>query len=131
MKYIPVDKLIAEIESRMGDCKLPDGKFPTTTNIVRYEELSCLRDFIISLQQEQPTRGYDEAYLNECITKARKTWTGVDVDKYMDEMRGREHEQPDAELISIVNEWASHFSPEIRDSIKSTAYHFWNMARRK
>ena len=30
---------------------------------------------------------------------------------------------------STVNEWASHFSPEIRDSIKSTAYHFWNIAR--
>lgn len=29
---------------------------------------------------------------------------------------------------SIVNEWASRFSPEIRDSIKSTAYHFWSMA---
>jgi len=54
MKYIPTDKLIAEIESRMEDCKLPDGTFPTTTNIVRYEELSCLRNFITSLQQEQP-----------------------------------------------------------------------------
>jgi hypothetical protein len=91
--YIPADKLIAEIESRMEDCKLPDGTFPTKTNAVRYEELSCLRNFIASLQQEQPTRGYDEAYLNECIAKARKTWKGVDVDKYMDEMRGREQEQ--------------------------------------
>lgn len=54
MKYIDADKLIAEIESRMEDCKLPDGKFPTTTSIVRYEELSCLRNFISSLQQERP-----------------------------------------------------------------------------
>ncbi len=39
------------------------------------------------------------------------------------------HGQPDAKLdSSLVNEWASHFSPEIRDSIKSTAYHFWNIA---
>ena len=53
-KYIDAEKLIAEIESRMEDCKLPDGKFPTTTNIVRYEELSCLRNYITSLQQEQP-----------------------------------------------------------------------------
>lgn len=128
-KYIDADKLIAEIERRMEDCKLPDGRFPTTTNIVRYEELSCLRNFITSLQKEQPTKGYDEAYLNECIAKARKAWKGVDVDKYMDEMRGREQEQPDAKLDdSIVNEWAGHFSPEIRDSIKSTAYHFWDMA---
>ena len=54
MKYIDAEKLIAEIERRMEDCKLPDGRFPTTTNIVRYEELSCLRNFITSLQQEQP-----------------------------------------------------------------------------
>lgn len=52
--YIDAEKLIAEIESRMEDCKLPDGTFPTTTNIVRYEELSCLRNFIASLHQEQP-----------------------------------------------------------------------------
>ena len=54
MNYIPADKLIAEIESRMADCKLPDGTFPTKTNAVRYEELSCLRNLITSLQQEQP-----------------------------------------------------------------------------
>lgn len=52
--YIDSEKLIAEIDSRMEDCKLPDGRFPTTTNIVRYEELSCLRNFVNSLQQEQP-----------------------------------------------------------------------------
>lgn len=38
--------------------------------------------------------------------------------------------KPDAKLDdSIVNEWASHFSPEIRDNIKNTAYHFWDIAR--
>ncbi len=52
--YIDAEELIAEIESRMEDCKLPNGKFPTTTNAVRYEELSCLRNIITSLQQEQP-----------------------------------------------------------------------------
>lgn len=52
-KYIDADKLIAEIESRMEDCKLPNGKFPTTTNVVRYEELSCFRNLVNSLQQEQ------------------------------------------------------------------------------
>lgn len=62
MKYIDADKLIAEIESRMEDCKLPDGKFPTTTNIVRYEELSCLRNFIESLQQEQDMGEVSDGY---------------------------------------------------------------------
>lgn len=52
-KHIDADKLIAEIESRMEDCKLPNGKFPTTTNAVRYEELSCIRNLVDSLQQEK------------------------------------------------------------------------------
>lgn len=59
-KYIDAEKLIAEIESRMEDCKLPDGTFPTKTNIVRYEELSCLRNFITSHQQEQPEADLDK-----------------------------------------------------------------------
>lgn len=41
-------------------------------------------------ESEQPTIGYDEAYLNEKIAKASKSWEGVDVDKFMDEVRGRE-----------------------------------------
>ena len=42
------------------------------------------------MKQEQPPMGYDEAYINECIAKASKTWKGVDVDKFIDEVRGRE-----------------------------------------
>lgn len=52
--YIHADRLLAEIESRMGDCKLPNGNFPTPTSVVRYEELSCLRNFVASLKQGQP-----------------------------------------------------------------------------
>lgn len=64
-KYIDADKLIAEIERRMEDCKLPDGRFPTTTNIVRYEELSCLLNFITDLQQEQPEVNLEKAFAHE------------------------------------------------------------------
>jgi len=42
------------------------------------------------MKQGQPPMGYDEAYINECIAKASKTWKGVDVDKFIDKMRGRE-----------------------------------------
>lgn len=52
----------------------------------------------LAVQQEQPTKGYDEAYLDECIAKARKTWEGVDADKYLDEVRGREQEQSEVDL---------------------------------
>ena len=54
------------------------------------------------VQQEQSPKGYDEAYLNECIAKASKTWKGVDADKYLDEMRGREQDQ--LEIKSYIEE---------------------------
>jgi len=79
--YIDADCLKAEIESRMEDCKLPDGRFPTKTNIVRYEELLCLLNFIDSLQQEQPQvadaskmeRGeeIDDKYIERSLAKVR------------------------------------------------------------
>ena len=68
---------------------------------------------------------------------------GGDIDKIFEVLRARifheigfgagarwTHRQLDGQLDDcIVNEWASHFSPEIRDSIKNTAYHFWDIAR--
>ena len=53
-KYIDAEKLMDEIDSRMEDCNLPNGRFSSTTNIVRYEALSCLRNFVDSIHQEQP-----------------------------------------------------------------------------
>ena len=104
-KYIEAEKLIAEIERRIAQWQ--PYTFACASQIASeafdmIDELKGLLIYITSLQQEQPTRGYDEAYLNECIAKARKTWKGVDVDKYMDEMRGREQEQPDNEDIDKV-----------------------------
>ena len=133
MKYIDVDLLWKEVEFAKSVYDNPKRVVHGVADAFRQDGRAAMCDDILkildSLQKEQPTRGYDEAYLNECIAKARQTWKGVDVDKYMDEMRRREQEQPDAKLdSSIVNEWASRFSPENLDGIKSTAYHFWNMA---
>lgn len=60
--------------------------------IYEYNAYTRILSFLDTLpdEPEQPTRGYDEAYLNEKIAKASKTWKGVDVDKFMDEIRGRE-----------------------------------------
>lgn len=74
-KYIDADKLIAEIESRMEDCKLPDGTFPTTTNIVRYEELSCLRNYITDFLQEQP-----DVELEKAARNVYESWSGGTMD---------------------------------------------------
>lgn len=51
--------------------------------------------------KEQPSEGFDEAYLNEKIAKASNTWKGVDVDKYMAEMRGYEQPSEDLEEAAI------------------------------
>lgn len=64
------------------------------------DDLEQLLSLIDSLQQEQHCEGYDEAYLNEKIAKASKTWEGVDVDKYMAEMRG--YEQPCEDLEAEI-----------------------------
>lgn len=57
----------------------------------------------MSDEPEQPTRGYDEAYLNEKIAKASKSWKGVDVDKFMDEIRGREPVTTCNQLESVTD----------------------------
>ena len=99
MKYIDAEKLIAEIESRMEDCKLPDGRFPTTTNIVRYEELSCLRNFIASLQQEQPEVDLDKEIDTYTTEQYHKIFDGTGT---LDEFDWED-------IASVIEEVARHF----------------------
>ena len=140
IRYIDADKLIAEIEQRIARLNkelkpAAEEDFVSSwasTAKNKRVALQSILSFITSLQQEQPTRGYDEAYLNECIAKARKTWKGVDVDKYMDEMREREHAQPEVDLERELCEYynKAEFGPS--DAIeyethKEIAHYFWNM----
>ena len=102
-KYIDADKLIAEIRRRIKLNQMMLEKNSRPSDYGRVEEGRYILRFIERIQQEQqerPTKGYDEAYLNECIVKARKTWKGVDVDKHMDEVRGREQEHSDTKLAN-------------------------------
>ena len=90
MKFIDVEKLKAEIKRLREECSSP---------------ISVCNDILslIEFMQDQPTKGYDEKYLNEKIAKAKKSWDGVDVDKFMDDVRGREQqEQLDNEDIDKV-----------------------------
>lgn len=50
-------------------------------------------------------KGYDEKYLQSCIDKAKKSWEGVDTDKFMNEIRGRE-DAPNEELNKAAEEYA-------------------------
>lgn len=65
-----------------------------------------------SLESEKPTNPEDAMKeLNEkiALVKQRGTWDGVDVDKYMDEVRGREPEKPTQEgLEEEIREYMSN-----------------------
>ena len=141
MKYIDADRLKAEIE-RLG--RNWDGVQELQPVSLFQADLYELLDIIDSLQQEQPEqpiKGYDEAYLNEKIAKASKTWEGVDVDKYMAEIRG--YERPEVDLKKEIKEWVDlmvgasfpeqdgdYISEEdYRSVIRQTALHFCELGQ--
>lgn len=94
-------------------------------------------------ESEQPTKGYDEVYLNEKIAKASKSWEGVDVDKFMDEIRGREPVTDCNDLKKHTKEWVELMvgasfpeqdgdlisEEDYRSVIKQTARHFYELGR--
>lgn len=143
-----IDKIRAEIERRKKENMYVD----LPMSIGRYYEDRDLLSFLDTMpnESEQPTMGYDEAYLNEKIAKASKSWEGVDVDEYMDEVRGREpvsddlveevkryysdnfaYISGDAPTLSILTNIASHFAEwqkeqYTREMIMSDGSYFQN-----
>ena len=116
-KYIDADKLKAEIERRRVFFEYK-GETPDE------KAWRCLGELIqfldtLSEESEQPTMGYDEDYLNEKIAKATKSWKGVDVDKFMDEVRDRE---PDKDLNEAIREYDTQkYTPSQSVSIEDVA----------
>ncbi len=118
MKYIDAEKLIAEIESLYdnmlkrikigeGNSDYWAGKADAYRNVI---------DTITSLQQEQPDFppiNPDDAMkeLDEKIALVKKngSWDGVDVDKFMDDVRGREPEKS-TELDELMKEAQRYYS---------------------
>jgi len=83
------------------------------------------------LEEETPepyTGKYDEAYIQEKIAKATKSWEGVNVDKMLAECRGYD-EQPDKSLEEAAEEytdgksWAkeNYLTPYIREAFNAGA----------
>lgn len=102
----------AEIERRKG--------YISVTHFA--EDLLSFLDTLPD-ESEQPTKGYDEAYLNEKIAKASKSWEGVDVDKFMDEVRGREPVSDCHDLEEAAeNSWAVYEYRESPKGLYSTCY---------
>lgn len=75
-----------------------------------------LLDFIGTLESEKPINPADamkEIEEKIALVKQRGTWDGVDVDKYMDEVRGREPENPvPNDLEEASDEMAIRAFPE-------------------
>ena len=96
MKYIDSEKLKAEIERLRSNM---DDRDPLAPN-QKAGYLFALADvlsFLSTLESEKPINPDDAMkVLDEkiALVKRRGTWDGVDVDKYMDEIRGREPEKP-------------------------------------
>lgn len=93
-----IEKIRAEIErlkSKYRHNGLWSSPKQSLLAISKIEAMNELLLFLDTLEEEPAQNGYDEAYLNEKIAKASKTWEGVDVDKYMDEVRGREPDNED------------------------------------
>jgi len=91
-----------EIERRMKELEEQIVDIYDSKAVLRKDELQRLLSFLDALpdESERPTMGYDEAYLNEKIAKASKSWEGVDVDKFMDEIRGREKTVTDCDDLT-------------------------------
>ena len=49
------------------------------------------------------TKKYDENYLNGLIKKAKKSWEGVDVDSYMNNLRDDSFDKEVAGLTDTAN----------------------------
>ena len=68
-------------------------------------------------------KGYDEKYLQSCIDKAKKSWEGVDTDKFMNEIRGRDDASSE-ELDNVAILKAIDYTDGIEDG--GTEKHPWN-----
>ncbi len=100
-------KIKAEIE-RLKSIEYPCDNSQQETGF--FNALDRMTDFLDTLESEKPIN-LDDAMkeLDEkiALVKQRGTWDGVDVDKYMDEVRGREPEKPiPADLEEAADEYA-------------------------
>jgi len=94
-------KIKAEIERRWKDYRnsvTPDQpKYRTHYFVGKGEVCEELLSSLSTLESEKPINPDDAMKeLDEkiALVKQRGTWDGVDVDKYMDEVRGREPDNP-------------------------------------
>lgn len=136
-KYIDADQIRAEIERQKEiNEKLLDGQLRAGCLYAFNQVLSFIDTLPEQPVEETPepyTGVYGEAYLQEKIAKATKSWEGVDVDKMLAECRG--YEQPVEGLEEEIDRLWESFSEEMSgphnlfDMYRRLARHFaeWGM----
>ena len=62
-------------------------------------------------------RNYDETYLDGLIAKAKKSWEGVDVERYMSDLRDDSFDKEVAENLS--KEVASYITEQMKSNMKT------------
>ena len=65
-------------------------------------------------------RNYDETYLDGLIAKAKKSWEGVDVERYMSDLRDDSFDKEVAENLS--KEVASYITEQMKSNMKTYGY---------
>ena len=54
-------------------------------------------------------RNYDENYLDGLIAKAKKSWEGVDVERYMSDLRDNSFDKESAKEVAGMTDTANNF----------------------
>lgn len=95
-----IEKIRSEIERRKEEAikNTKNNNFDEVFYSGKSVALGSLLSFLSDLEKEEKPINQDDAMkeLDEkiALVKQRGTWDGVDVDKYMDEVRGRDPEKP-------------------------------------
>lgn len=115
-----IEKIRAEVN------KLPEknkGLYKQFGNSLGFiDGLDMVKKILSDLEKEEKPMNPDDAMkeLDEkiALVKQRRTWDGVDVDKYMDEVRGREPEKPSEGLEEEFRAYCYDFkNPETGEEL--------------
>ena len=122
-----IAKIKAEIERRRLHFNKEAEKYQALNNDYSqncYGARDALRDlenFLDTLESEKPINPDDAMKaLDEkiALVKQRGTWDGVDVDKYMDEVRGRDPEKPMSQRDYLDEEFAIYINRHFLNRVK-------------
>ena len=89
-----IEKIRAEVERQARSIDTGTGDFAEGRRMEQRIILSVLSDLEKEEKPMNPEDAMKELDEKISLVKQRGTWDGVDVDKYMDEVRGREPEKP-------------------------------------